>query len=73
MSPLRAIRHAYVHSLGACWELFRLAALSRFRMRGAYWKWRMETAFGAGAPKSRLAALRAMLEYGAWVYEMRRR
>jgi hypothetical protein len=32
----------------------------------------MHTAFGAGYPASRLAVVRSVLEYGAWVHRMRR-
>lgn len=53
------------------YELARLAALTRFRFRGRYWRWRYETAFGRGAPRSRLALCRALLRYGAWAHRMR--
>lgn len=56
---------------GALYELARLAWISRFNMRGAYWRWRWETAFGAGEPPRR-EIIRAALEYGRWVRRMRR-
>ena len=45
-----------------------------FRLRGKYWSWRMETAFGADRSKWPPAheRRRAALEYGAWVGSMRR-
>ncbi|MBS0195358.1 MAG: hypothetical protein JSR77_01235 [Planctomycetes bacterium] len=59
--------------IGALYELARLAVLSRFRLRGAYWQWRMHTAFGRGMPASRWVLVRSILEYGRWVRVMRRR
>jgi hypothetical protein len=56
----------------ALYELARLAALSRFRFRGAYWRWRLHTAFGCGYPRSRVELLRALLAYGRWMHRMRR-
>ena len=58
--------------LGALYELFRLAALSGFRLKGRYWSWRMHTAFGRGYPASRGELIRSVLEYGRWVRRMRR-
>jgi len=52
-------------------ELLRLAALTRFRFKGPYWRWRMETAFGRGEPP-RGEMLRAAIKYGAWARRMRR-
>ncbi len=63
-----------VEILGGLWELLLLAVRSRFRMRGAYWRWRAETAFGrdpaAHPPFGK--RLRAVLDYGRWVYRMKR-
>ncbi len=61
-------------TVDALWQLARLAVLSNFKLRGAYWKWRAETAFGTNAKRmpSRAARLRAVLQYGAWVGQMRR-
>lgn len=53
-------------------ELFRLAWISRFRMIGPYWTWRMQTAFGRGIPADRMELIKSVLEYGRWVYLMRR-
>ena len=61
-------------TLGGIWELGWLAVKTRFRLRGAYWRWRQETAFG-GDPSllpSRWQRLCAILHYGRWVYRMKR-
>ena len=54
--------------------LLRLGFATGFRLRGAYWTWREETAFGADRSKWPSAAERrhAMLEYAAWAQRMRR-
>ncbi|MBX3353609.1 MAG: hypothetical protein KF684_11810 [Phycisphaeraceae bacterium] len=52
-------------------ELLRLAFVTRFRFKGPYWHWRMETAFGRGKPP-RAEMLRAALRYGAWARRMRK-
>ncbi len=65
---------AITDRLGAAWSLFRLGWQSRFRLHGAYWRWREETAFGNGAlpqPSAR-EKRRAMWHYAAWVWRMRR-
>lgn len=61
-------------TIGGLWELFLLAARSGFRLRGAYWRWRAETAFGSRPQElpSRRERLRAILSYGRWVYRMKR-
>jgi len=51
-------------------ELARLGVLSGFRFKGAYWTWRMQTAFGNGMP-SRTDRIKSVLEYARWVYRMR--
>lgn len=56
----------------AVYELVRLAAISRCRFRGPYWRWRLHTAFGRGYPASRLELVRALLAYGRWMHRMRR-
>jgi hypothetical protein len=56
----------------AVYELLRLAALSGFRVRGAYWRWRLHTAFGRGYPRSRTELIRGVLAYGRWMRRMRR-
>ena len=61
-------------TIGGLWELAWLAARTRFRLRGPYWLWRRETAFGddPSEPLSRWERLRATLAYGRWVYRMKR-
>lgn len=65
----------FIDTIGGLWELFLLGWKTRFRMRGAYWKWRKETAFGVdpAAMPPRRERLRAVLDYGRWVYRMKRR
>lgn len=72
MRRLRGAIAGALELLGGVYQLLRLAALTRFRMRGAYWQWRWHTAFGRGAPPTRGARLRAALDYGRWVHRMRR-
>lgn len=54
--------------------LIGLGLATGFRRRGAYWRWREETAFGAEPSRwpSASARRRAMLEYAAWSWRMRR-
>jgi hypothetical protein len=54
--------------------LVHLGFATRFRLKGPYWKWREETAFGSERSKWPSAADRrhAMLEYAAWAQRMRR-
>jgi hypothetical protein len=61
-------------TIGGAWELLRLGALTRFRLTGAYWRWRNETAFGADPARRppRRQRLRAILDYARWVHRMRR-
>jgi hypothetical protein len=62
-----------MRSLVALIELARLAWKTRFRLRGAYWQWRDETAFGtdpARVPTAR-ARREAIIEYAHWVRSMR--
>ena len=63
-----------VDTLGGLWELGVLAVRSRFRLRGPYWRWRDETAFGtrAAARPTRWRRVLAVLGYGRWVYRMKR-
>jgi len=59
---------------GGLYELLRLGVLTRFRFRGPYWKWRMETAFGTD-PAMRppwTERLHAAVHYGMWIYRMKR-
>ena len=53
------------------YELARTAFVIRFRFGGAYWRWRMHTAFGRGMP-GRLELIRSAIEYGAWANRLRR-
>ncbi len=59
-------------TIGGIYELARLGVITRFNFRGAYWRWRMETAFGQGMPESRWEIFRAVLNYGRWMRRMRR-
>ncbi len=59
-------------TIGGLYQLARLAVLTRFRFRGPYWRWRMETAFGGGRPSSRMETIRAVLAYGRWMHRTRR-
>lgn len=58
--------------LGGLYQLARLAVLSRFRFGGAYWRWRLHTAFGRGYPAERGELVKSVIAYGAWVHRMRR-
>ncbi|MFO0874371.1 MAG: hypothetical protein U0575_10405 [Phycisphaerales bacterium] len=63
-----------LHVASALWELAVLGCQTRFRMRGKYWRWRHETAFGRDparmpAPRERRAAI---LDYARWVHRMKR-
>ncbi len=57
----------------AAWNLFLLGCKTGFKLNGPYWTWRRETGFGVDPAKMPSAAERrhAMLEYGAWVGQMR--
>lgn len=57
---------------GAVYELLRLGVVSRGRLRGSYWTWRLHTAFGRGYPATKTETLKSILDYGRWVYRMRR-
>ena len=66
LSPLETLR--------ALVALSRLAAATKFRLRGKYWTWRTETAFGSHAASlSRRERWHSILEYGLWVSRMRHR
>lgn len=65
------LRHP-IESLSGCWQLLRLLILSKFRIRGRYWHWREETAFGRGRPANRAETLKAALEYGRWMARVRK-
>jgi len=59
-------------TIGALYELARLAVITRFRFRGPYWRWRFETAFGRGLPASRRELLHRLLDYARWMHRVRR-
>lgn len=67
------MRH-FLLTISGLWALFILGCKTRFRFRGPYWRWRLETAFGADRSKwpPRRDRWRAMLEYGRWVRRMKR-
>ena len=52
----------------------RLGFSTRFRVRGAYWRWRHETAFGNDAARhpGRIETIRLAIDYAAWTTRMRR-
>lgn len=58
-------------TLGGCWRMFCLLCITRFRLKGPYWSWRMNTAFGSHPPK-RAERLHAAFEYARWTHRMRR-
>jgi hypothetical protein len=62
-----------VHAFEGLLGLVALGVATRFRLGGAYWKWRRETAFGNDPSKWPPAAerRRAMLEYARWAWRMR--
>lgn len=60
-----------IEFFGGIWELARLAVVSRFRFSGGYWTWRLHTAFGRGTPP-RSETIHAVLDYGRWMFRMRR-
>ena len=69
-----AVLRRAIDTLGGLWELLLLGARSGFRLGGPYWRWRRETAFGGDPERrpSRGERLRAVLDYGRWVYRMKR-
>ena len=62
-----------MRTLSGIWNLALLGLRTRFRFRGRYWSWRMETAFGTDRAKwpSARERRRAAIAYGAWVGSMR--
>ncbi len=70
------MRLTLLDTLTALIALARLGVTTRFRLRGGYWKWRNETAFGSATANfkshSWQSHTHAVLEYGAWVARMRR-
>jgi hypothetical protein len=59
-------------TIGGIWQLARLGVITRFRFRGDYWSWRMQTAFGRGMPATRAELARSVLDYGRWMHRVRR-
>lgn len=59
-------------TIGGCWQLVRLAWISRFNLRGPYWQWREHTAFGEPGTISPRARRHALMDYARWVHRMRR-
>ncbi|MCH2143606.1 MAG: hypothetical protein MK082_00520 [Phycisphaerales bacterium] len=60
--------------LDATIGFIRLAFATRFRLRGRYWRWRHETAFGTDPVRhpSRGEMIRLAIHYAAWTTRMRR-
>lgn len=54
-----------------CFMLLGLLVRSGFRLRGPYWRWRIDTAFGRGLPESRWERIHTTIDYGAWMWRMR--
>jgi hypothetical protein len=52
----------------------RLGFATGFRLRGAYWRWRLETAFGTDPGRMPDARERreAMVDYLVWTHRMRK-
>jgi hypothetical protein len=63
-----------IETLGGLWELLLLGFKTRFSFSGAYWRWRIETAFGSDPNRwpPRRQRLHATLDYARWVYRMKR-
>ncbi|MEE2894874.1 MAG: hypothetical protein VX726_03945 [Planctomycetota bacterium] len=62
------------HLLSGLLGLLALGWATKFRLRGRYWTWRMETALGSdrSAWPSPSERRRAILRYGAWARRLRR-
>ncbi len=59
--------------IGAIWVLMSLAIVSKFRLKGRYWTWRIATAFPRGTqPQGARALIRSGLEYARWAWRIRR-
>ena len=63
---LRRLHHAMTGLLGLCLLVIRY----RGRFRNSYWRWRQETAFGSG--RANVDQWWAILDFGAWLWQMRR-
>ncbi|MBL4590869.1 MAG: hypothetical protein JKY96_02800 [Phycisphaerales bacterium] len=59
--------------LGGFSQMLRMGLVSRFRLRGAYWQWRTQTAFPqTGSPEGFANRFGLMVEYFMWVSRIRR-
>jgi hypothetical protein len=56
----------------ALYTLARLGIATNFRLRGKYWTWRWQTAWGSGEQPSSKQKWAAALEYARWVAKMKR-
>lgn len=66
--------HRVIETVCGVWALVVLGFKTGFRLRGSYWKWRYETAFGS-EPNTHITRRQrfiAMIEYGKWVHRMNR-
>ena len=65
----------FIETIGGLWQLFRLALREGLGLRGPYWRWRQETAFGVDRQRwpSFRSRLGAVLDYGRWLHRMKRR
>ncbi len=67
---LKGIRHWIAGLLG----LLLVVVRYRGRFKNAYWRWRRETAFGSDSSETPGGVDHwwAILDFGAWVWQMRR-
>lgn len=72
MRSLADLTRAWTETAGGLVLLARLGLVTRFRLRGAYWRWRTDTAFGRGWPTGRWARLHAIIDYTRWLWRMHR-
>lgn len=62
-----------VDFFGSLWVLMSLAMVSKFRLKGRYWSWRLMTAFPDGSPPGgKIGFVRFGLDYGRWAWRIRR-
>lgn len=64
------VRGGLAGPLLAIGAALRLGWATRLRVRGTYWTWRWQTAFGRGAPRG-VALARSLYEYLVWSARMR--
>jgi hypothetical protein len=60
-----------MRTIRGLFHLVVMMARTRFRMRGAYWAWRRETAEGRSAGIAGADRLHAVLDYARWIDRMR--